>query len=227
MRFYNYTEGEILIDGIHLKEYDTESYRSLIGYVPQDILLFSGSIKENIRFGMPYISDEAVYKAAKAARADEFISKLPDGYDTLVGERGTTLSGGERQRIALARILLRRPQLMILDEATSSLDSLSEKAVMATIDEMTQNITAIIVAHRLSSIVDCNKIFVFERGRIVESGTHKSLLKKNGAYRNLWLARQPPEKNGKSLKSAPRILLPTVSVSKRKTALKKEKKEVS
>lgn len=123
MRFYNYTEGEILIDGIHLKEYDTESYRSLIGYVPQDILLFSGSIKENIRFGMPYISDEAVYKAAKAARADEFISKLPDGYDTLVGERGTTLSGGERQRIALARILLRRPQLMILDEATSSLDS--------------------------------------------------------------------------------------------------------
>ena len=227
MRFYNYTEGEILIDGIHLKEYDTESYRSLIGYVPQDILLFSGSIKENIRFGMPYISDEAVYKAAKAARADEFISKLPDGYDTLVGERGTTLSGGERQRIALARILLRRPQLMILDEATSSLDSLSEKAVMSTIDEMTQNITAIIVAHRLSSIVDCDKIFVFERGRIVESGNHKSLLKKNGAYRNLWLARQPPEKNGKSLKSAPRILLPTVSVSKRKTALKKEKKEVS
>ncbi|WP_428768482.1 peptidase domain-containing ABC transporter [Treponema sp. HNW] len=210
MKFHNYTQGEILVDGIHLREYDTESYRSLIGYVPQDILLFSGTIKENIRFGMPYADDEQVYKAAQAAHADEFIAKLPEGYDTLVGERGTTLSGGERQRLALARILLRRPKLMILDEATSSLDSVSEKAVMSTINEMAKSITAIIVAHRLSSIIHCDKIFVFEHGRVVESGTHKSLLRKNGVYTKLWLSQQPVNAYPKNPRLKSRIDVPAV-----------------
>lgn len=190
MKFYNFTAGEISIDGINIKDFDTPSYRKMIGYVPQDILLFSGTIKDNIRFGLLHLPDEAVYQAAKAAMADEFISKLPDRYNTVVGERGATLSGGERQRIALARILLRKPRILILDEATASLDSVTERAIMKTVDRLTDGITTIIIAHRLSTIVNCDKIFVFEAGKLVESGTHKTLLKKTGAYKALWNAQQ-------------------------------------
>ena len=190
MKFYNFTAGEIMVDGINIKDFDTPSYRKMIGYVPQDILLFSGTIKDNIRFGLLHLPDEAVYQAAKAAMADEFISKLPDRYNTVVGERGATLSGGERQRIALARILLRKPRILILDEATASLDSVTERAIMKTVDRLTDGITTIIIAHRLSTIVNCDKIFVFEAGKLVESGTHKMLLKKTGAYKALWNAQQ-------------------------------------
>ena len=190
MKFYNFTAGEIMVDGINIKDFDTLSYRKMIGYVPQDILLFSGTIKDNIRFGLLHLPDEAVYQAAKAAMADEFISKLPDRYNTVVGERGATLSGGERQRIALARILLRKPRILILDEATASLDSVTERAIMKTVDRLTDGITTIIIAHRLSTIVNCDKIFVFEAGKLVESGTHKTLLKKTGAYKALWNAQQ-------------------------------------
>ena len=190
MKFYNFTAGEIMVDGINIKDFDTLSYRKMIGYVPQDILLFSGTIKDNIRFGLLHLPDEAVYQAAKAAMTDEFISKLPDRYNTVVGERGATLSGGERQRIALARILLRKPRILILDEATASLDSVTERAIMKTVDRLTDGITTIIIAHRLSTIVDCDKIFVFEAGKLVESGTHKTLLKKTGAYKALWNAQQ-------------------------------------
>ena len=189
-RFYDITLGEIFIGGINIKDFDTLSYRKMIGYVPQDILLFSGTIKDNIRFGLLHLPDEAVYQAAKAAMADEFISKLPDRYNTVVGERGATLSGGERQRIALARILLRKPRILILDEATASLDSVTERAIMKTVDRLTDGITTIIIAHRLSTIVNCDKIFVFEAGKLVESGTHKTLLKKTGAYKALWNAQQ-------------------------------------
>ena len=190
MKFYNYDSGEIFIDGINLKDFETSYYRKAIGYVPQDILLFSGTVKENIRFGLAHLSDEEVYVAARAALADEFISKLPDRYDTMVGEHGATLSGGERQRIALARILLRKPRILILDEATASLDSVTERSIMKTVNELTRDITTVIVAHRLSTIAHCDSIFVFEQGRIVESGTHEQLIKANGAYKKLWDAQQ-------------------------------------
>ena len=152
--------------------------------------MFSGTVKENIRFGLEHLSDEEVYAAARAALADEFISKLPDRYDTMVGEHGATLSGGERQRIALARILLRKPRILILDEATASLDSVTERSIMKTVNELTRDITTVIVAHRLSTIAHCDSIFVFEQGRIVESGTHEQLIKANGAYKKLWDAQQ-------------------------------------
>lgn len=190
MKFYNYDSGEIFIDGINLKDFETSYYRKAIGYVPQDILLFSGTVKENIRFGLAHLSDEEVYAAARAALADEFISKLPDRYDTMVGEHGATLSGGERQRIALARILLRKPRILILDEATASLDSVTERSIMKTVNELTRDITTVIVAHRLSTIAHCDSIFVFEQGRVVESGTHEQLIKANGAYKKLWDAQQ-------------------------------------
>lgn len=188
MKFYTYGSGQILVDGINLKDFDTENYRSMIGYVPQDILLFSGTIKENIRFGLDFLPDKVIYEAAKVALADEFISKLPDRYDTIVGEHGATLSGGERQRLALARILLRNPKLLILDEATSSLDSVTEKALMKTVRTLTKGLTTIVVAHRLSTIIDSDTIFVFESGCLVESGSHAELLKKEGMYKQLWLA---------------------------------------
>ena len=190
MKFYNYDSGEIFIDGINLKDFETSYYRKAIGYVPQDILLFSGTVKENIRFGLAHLSDEEVYAAARAALADEFISKLPDRYDTMVGEHGATLSGGERQRIALARILLRKPRILILDEATASLDSVTERSIMKTVNELTRDITTVIVAHRLSTIAHCDSIFVFVQGRVVESGTHEQLIKANGAYKKLWDAQQ-------------------------------------
>lgn len=188
MKFYQWEEGNISIDGINLKEIDTESYRSLIGYVPQEILLFSGTISENIAWGAEDASSEDIFNSAVAAQAHQFISVLPDRYATRVGERGATLSGGERQRIALARILLRKPKLIILDEATASLDSLSEKAILDTLNTVTSDITTIIVAHRLSTIAHSDVIFVFDKGEIVETGTHDGLLKKNGMYKQLWVA---------------------------------------
>ena len=178
------------MDGINIKDYDTVSYRKLIGYVPQDVLLFSGTIKDNIRLGLEYLPDEAVYEAARAAMADEFISKLPDRYDTFVGERGATLSGGERQRIALARVLLRRPRILILDEATASLDSVTERAIMQTVDKLACGITTVVIAHRLSTIVNCDRVFVFDSGCLVESGPHGKLLRSGGAYKKLWRAQR-------------------------------------
>jgi len=190
MKFYACNSGEITVDGINIQDYDTISYRKLIGYVPQDVLLFSGTIKDNIRLGLEYLPDEAVYEAARAAMADEFISKLPDRYDTFVGERGATLSGGERQRIALARVLLRRPRILILDEATASLDSVTERAIMQTVDKLACGITTVIIAHRLSTIVNCDRVFVFDSGRLVESGPHGKLLRSGGAYKKLWRAQR-------------------------------------
>lgn len=188
MKFYAVDEGDISIDGISIKDIETEAYRKLIGYVPQEILLFSGTISENIAWGSEDATPEAIYRAANAAQAHQFISQLPDRYGTRVGERGATLSGGERQRIALARVLMRNPRFVILDEATASLDSLSEKAIMDTLNSATDGVTTIIVAHRLSTIARSDVIFVFDKGEIVEQGTHTELLEKGGAYRALWNA---------------------------------------
>jgi len=186
MKFFPWEEGDISIDDYNLKDLDTESIRSKIGYVPQEILLFSGTVAENIAWGMPNAKPEQIIVASVLSQAHGFISKLPDRYGTYVGERGATLSGGERQRIALARIILRNPSILILDEATSSLDSVSEQAIMKTVNQLSKDRTTIMVAHRLSTIRDCDQIFVLSDGQLVESGTHDELIEKANHYKQLW-----------------------------------------
>ncbi|MCR5494742.1 MAG: peptidase domain-containing ABC transporter [Treponema sp.] len=186
MKFYSAESGKIFVDGNNIKDIDTECYRRCIGYVPQEVLLFSGSLLENILWGSDGKTVQDAVNAAVDAEASDFISRLPDRLNTIVGERGATLSGGERQRISLARVLLRKPSLMILDEATASLDSLSERAIMETISKTGKSTTMIIVAHRLSTIKNCDNIFVFDKGSLIESGCHEKLLAKRGKYYQMW-----------------------------------------
>ena len=193
MKFYKYEDGGIFINNKEITEYTNDSYRSRIGYVPQESLLFSGTIEENINWGSYCVQSADILKASIAAQAYEFINLLPDKFNTIVGEQGATLSGGERQRIALARILIRNPDIIILDEATASLDSISEQKIMETIYKEIQNRTVIIVAHRLSTIRNCDCIFVFEHGKLIEQGSHDSLLKNNAKYAQMWRAQN--EKN--------------------------------
>ena len=190
MKFYKIEDGSITIDGYNINDVDTYSLRSLIGYVPQEILLFSGTIAENIAWGAENPTLKDIISAAIAANAHEFINNLPDRYFTKVGERGATLSGGERQRISLARVLLRKPKLLILDEATSSLDSISEKIIMSAVDRLAEGITTIIVAHRLSTIKHCDKIFVMNNGQVIENGCHEELIRQNIMYKKLWIAQE-------------------------------------
>ncbi len=182
LKFYNPDSGDIFLDEKNIKDINTASYRSFFGYVPQEILLFSGTIEENITWGNYDVTPEEIFNAAKDAEALGFISKLNERFATKIGERGASLSGGERQRIALARTLLRKPKILVLDEATSSLDSLSEAAIMKTIDNIGKGMTTIIVAHRLSTIKNCDQIFVLKDGKLLENGTHINLLNKNGIY---------------------------------------------
>ena len=186
LKFYKTDNGDILLDEKNIKDINTESYRSFFGYVPQDILLFSGTIQENIAWGNYDVTAEDIFNAAKDAQAVDFIARLNDRFATKIGEKGSSLSGGERQRIALARTLLRKPKILVLDEATSSLDSISEAAIMKTIDSIGKNLTTIIVAHRLSTIKNCDKIFVLKEGHLVECGNHQNLLKQNGVYATMW-----------------------------------------
>ena len=187
MKFYKPEDGAILIDGKDISEIKTEDYRRLIGYVPQESLLFSGSIAENIAWGIEDATPEKIIASAYAAQALDFIMALPDKFHTLVGEHGATLSGGERQRIALARILMRNPDIIVLDEATASLDSISEKAIMETVNSFKEK-TIIMVAHRLSTICNCDQIFVVDNGEIVEFGSHNELIAMEGEYKRLWEA---------------------------------------
>lgn len=186
LKFYTPGKGEILIDGKNVLDFDTKSYRNLFGYVPQEILLFSGTIYENIAWGNYDATPEQVFNAAKSAHALDFIENLEDRFETKIGEKGASLSGGERQRIALARVLLKNPKILILDEATSHLDALSENSIMQTINNLPQKTTTLIVAHRLSAIKNCDKIFVMKDGKIEEQGSHCSLLEKKGLYRQMW-----------------------------------------
>ncbi len=186
LRFYEPTSGGIFLDGKPASEYDLSTYRSLFGIVPQEVILFNGTIKENIGYGNPEASEEEIITAAEKANAMEFISNFPEGMETLVGERGVQLSGGQRQRIAIARAVLRDPCVLILDEATSSLDSKSEKLVQDALEELMKGRTAIVIAHRLSTIRNASKIIVVEDGEIVESGSHADLMANNdGLYTKL------------------------------------------
>ena len=186
MKFYKAESGNIYLDDQNIDDIDTESYRNYFGYVPQEILLFSGTIAENIAWGNEHATPEDIFNAAKEAQALDFISKLNNRFATMVGERGASLSGGERQRIAIARIILRKPKVLVLDEATSNLDSLSETSIMKTINSIEKKMTTVIVAHRLSTIRNCDKIFVLKDGKLSEEGNHESLIEKNGIYAQMW-----------------------------------------
>lgn len=179
-RFYDPTSGEILIDGKPIREMSLTNLRRNLALVPQEVLLFGGSIQENIRYGKPEATDEEIFEAAKQANAHEFIEGLTEGYETLVGDRGAQLSGGQRQRIAIARAILADPAILILDEATSSLDAESERLVQGALDKLMENRTSIIIAHRLSTIRRCDQILVISGGAILERGTHDELLARAG-----------------------------------------------
>ncbi len=185
-RFYDPIKGQILIDGRNIKEYNLTELRSNMAIVPQEVLLFGGTIRENIEYGKPGASEEEVLDAAKKANALEFISNFPEGLDTLVGERGIQLSGGQRQRIAIARAILKDPAILILDEATSSLDSESERLVQEALQVLMEGRTSIVIAHRLSTIHNADNIIVIDKGEVKEMGTHEELLAlEGGIYRNL------------------------------------------
>lgn len=185
-RFYDPVDGEILVDGIKLRKIKIESLRKLIGIVTQETLLFNDTIKNNIAYGSQGASFEEIVNAAKAANAHNFIEELSIGYDTFIGDRGIKLSGGERQRISIARAILKNPPILILDEATSSLDTESEMLVQQAIDRLMKGRTSIVIAHRLSTVQNADKIIVLNEGKIVESGVHSSLLKLDGLYKKLY-----------------------------------------
>lgn len=186
MNFYGVEKGEIILNSYNIKDINRESLRDKVSYISQDTFFFSGSIKENLQFANEDVSYEEIIEACKQAQIHEFINGLPLRYDTYLEEKGSNLSGGQRQRLAIARALLKKPEILIMDEATSNLDSITEKAIEKTIEDCTKDVTTIIIAHRLSTIMRCDRIYVLDKGEIIEEGTHENLLKKQGYYYRLW-----------------------------------------
>nr|WP_246116890.1 ABC transporter ATP-binding protein/permease [Denitrobaculum tricleocarpae] len=189
-RFYDVTEGQILIDGQDLRAVTQDSLRASIGIVPQDTVLFNDTVYYNIAYGRPSATREEVEAAAKLARIHEFVRGLPDGYDSIVGERGLKLSGGEKQRVAIARTILKGPAILLFDEATSALDTRTERAIQNSLNEVSRDRTTLVIAHRLSTVVDADEIIVLEAGRIVERGQHENLLDREGHYATMWRRQQ-------------------------------------
>lgn len=195
-RFYDPTEGEILLDGQNIKKVTLQSLRSNVGVVQQDVYLFSGSVYENIAYGKPGANREEVIRAAKLAGAHEFIEELKDGYDTYVGERGVKLSGGQKQRISIARVFLKAPKVLLLDEATAALDNESEHLVSASLDKLAAGRTTLTIAHRLTTIQGADRILVLAGSRIIEEGSHRQLLEKKGMYYQLYMSVQDQPESG-------------------------------
>ncbi|MCU7940521.1 MAG: ABC transporter ATP-binding protein/permease [gamma proteobacterium symbiont of Bathyaustriella thionipta] len=189
-RFYDVDNGSVSIDGQTIRDVTQESLRQTVGIVPQDTVLFNESIYHNIVYARPDATEDDVIQAAKMANIHDFISALPDGYNTIVGERGLKLSGGEKQRVAIARVILKNPKILVFDEATSSLDSQSEQVILTSLAEVSQQRTTLVIAHRLSTIADADIIIVLENGQIKEQGNHQELLAKNGLYTSLWTIQQ-------------------------------------
>ena len=201
-RFYDVGAGKILVNGQDIRGIRQSSLRASIGIVPQDTVLFNDTILYNIRYGRPDAADEEVFEAARAAHIHEFIETLPKKYETAVGERGLKLSGGEKQRVAIARALLKNPRILIFDEATSALDSRAEKAIQAELERISQGRTTLVIAHRLSTVMDADQILVLAQGRIVERGTHAQLLDAKGEYARMWALQQQQAQAQELLESA-------------------------
>jgi ATP-binding cassette subfamily B protein len=215
MGFYSPTEGCIRVDGVDMRDLELSSLRRRIGLVSQEPFIFTGTLRENITLGRPDATLGQIMEAARAAGLDEFIAALPERYETVIGERGTNLSGGQRQRLAIARALLRRPDILIFDEATSHLDTATERAIQENLKRTLTGKTVVLVAHRLSTVKDAVRIYVLHQGRLVQAGTHSQLLAKDGWYRSLWQFQtgdnverrgRSAERNGAAL-SAPRSAL--------------------
>ena len=205
-RFYDVTEGAIFIDGQDLRDVTRDSLRQAIGVVPQDTVLFNDTIEYNIRYGRPDASSAEVIQAAKLAHLDKFITSLPQGLNTTVGERGLKLSGGEKQRIAIARTILKDPPILLLDEATSALDSQSEQSIQIALNEISAHRTTLVIAHRLSTIIDADQVIVLKAGRIIEQGTHDDLLTMSGTYADMWALQQEQRRHQlESAKEMPEI----------------------
>ncbi|SOC25426.1 ABCB family ABC transporter ATP-binding protein/permease [Stappia indica] len=201
-RFYDVTGGRITIDGQDVRDVTQESLRRATGMVPQDTVLFNDTVAYNIRYGRPEASEAEVHEAARMAQIADFIAALPDGYRTEVGERGLKLSGGEKQRVAIARTILKAPPILILDEATSALDTHTEREIQAALDQVSRNRTTLVIAHRLSTVVNADEILVLEKGRIVERGRHPELLAKGGLYASMWARQQEASEAEERLRAA-------------------------
>jgi ATP-binding cassette subfamily B protein len=189
-RFYDVLDGAVKIDGQDIREVTQASLRHAIGIVPQDTVLFNDTVGYNIRYGRPAASDEEMMEAARLAQIDGFVRSLPDGYATMVGERGLKLSGGEKQRVAIARTILKGPKILLFDEATSALDTKTERGIQKSLREVSRDRTTLVIAHRLSTVVEADEILVLEAGRVVERGRHDALLSRGGVYAQMWSRQQ-------------------------------------
>src|SRR5213075_3350406 len=198
-RFYDVTDGAIEIDGQDIRDVTQDSLRRAIGVVPQDTVLFNDTIFYNIAYGRPGASRAEIEEAARFAHIHDFIAALPDGYQTMVGERGLKLSGGEKQRVAIARTILKRPRILLFDEATSALDTRTEREIQRSLEEVSRGRTTLVIAHRLSTIVDADEIIVLADGRIAERGTHADLLRRDGVYAAMWRRQQHAVESGEPM----------------------------